>query len=150
MLKRPARHLRLRHFAQRIGRRGEQAAAEYLANAGYDLLCRNYRAPHGVGELDLILRDPAGVICIVEVKTRREKHAQQLRPAWAVDESKQQKIRRAAKAYAQALPNCEATLRFDVVEVWCSKNGIPKRLRHWPGAFGWKRRNPAKIPEEIT
>ena len=134
--KRLARQSRLRRFAQRIGYRGESAAAEYLVNAGYELLCRNYRAPHGVGELDLVLRDPAGVLCFVEVKTRRELPGRGTRPAWAVDVPKQLRLRRAGRAYQRSMAIQPRQTRFDVVEVWSSSRGTPRRLRHWPDAFG--------------
>ena len=50
------------------GRRGERAAALYYIRRGCTLLEHNYCIRGG--EIDLILRDPAGVIIICEVKTR--------------------------------------------------------------------------------
>src|SRR5947209_7314149 len=51
----------------RIGRRGEEAAAEQLKAAGYRILARNYRCPSG--EIDLVAEE-RGVLVFVEVKTR--------------------------------------------------------------------------------
>jgi putative endonuclease len=130
-----ARLLFLRRRSARLGRSGEKTACQYLLNAGYDLLCRNYHAPHGVGELDLVMRDAAGVLCFIEVKTRRERPGQAVHPAWAVHDAKQQRLRKAAAAYLRALAEPALTMRFDVVEVWAARNGQPRRLRHWPNAF---------------
>lgn len=125
----------LRRRRARIGQAGECAACHYLQNAGYELLAHNYRAPHGVGELDLVMRDGAGVLCFVEVKTRREKPGQMLRPADAVHDEKQRRLRKAGAAYLRALAAPAVTVRFDVVEVWAAQNGTPRRLKHWPYAF---------------
>ena len=116
--RRPTPVTALRRQCSRIGRRGEESASRYLENAGYESLCRNYRAPHGVGELDLVVRDAAGTLCFVEVKTRREKPGWELRPAWAVGPAKQRRLRRAAQAYLRALGRPGLTVRFDVIEVW--------------------------------
>ncbi len=51
-----------------LGRRGEQAAAEYLCANGMVVLARNWRCRSG--ELDLVVRDGDTVV-FVEVKTRR-------------------------------------------------------------------------------
>ncbi|MBQ4479366.1 MAG: YraN family protein [Victivallales bacterium] len=126
----------LRRQSSHIGRLGEEAASRFLENAGYELLCRNYRAPHGIGELDLVVRDDAGTLCFVEVKTRREKTGCEVHPAWAVDPAKQQHIRRASQAYLRALGKPVLPTRFDVIEIWSSPAGRPLRLRHWPNAFG--------------
>ncbi len=52
---------------QSIGRWGEQAAADYLCEHGYELVERNVRTPHG--EIDLVARKD-GITVFVEVKAR--------------------------------------------------------------------------------
>ncbi len=52
---------------QRIGRWGEQAAAEYLEKQGYQILARNFRTEHG--EIDIIAQQDK-VLVFVEVKAR--------------------------------------------------------------------------------
>ncbi len=56
--------------AKELGRWGEAFAERYLTGLGYGILERNWR--HALGELDLIVYDPArGATVAVEVKTRR-------------------------------------------------------------------------------
>ena len=51
------------------GKAGEDRAAEYLLERGYTIVARNYKLKHG--ELDLVARDPEGVLAFVEVKVAR-------------------------------------------------------------------------------
>ncbi|MFO8048231.1 MAG: YraN family protein, partial [Desulfosudaceae bacterium] len=41
--------------SQRYGKKSEQLAAGYLKKQGYNIICRNFRAP--CGEIDIIARD---------------------------------------------------------------------------------------------
>jgi putative endonuclease len=52
---------------QRVGKWGEEMAADYLTGRGCEILARNARTPYG--EIDIITRQGASVI-FVEVKTR--------------------------------------------------------------------------------
>lgn len=52
---------------QRIGKWGEQAAAEFLLQRGYVIVAQNFRTPYG--EIDVIARQ-GGITIFVEVKTR--------------------------------------------------------------------------------
>jgi putative endonuclease len=52
---------------QRVGRWGEQAAAEYLGGRDYEIAERNARTPYG--EIDLVARQ-GDMTIFVEVKTR--------------------------------------------------------------------------------
>ena len=82
---------------KRLGDRGEEAAAKFLANKGYKILARQFRTP--LGELDLVARD-GGTLVFVEVKTRRS-----LRfglPSDAVGVTKQRKIIRSSMWYIGA------------------------------------------------
>jgi putative endonuclease len=51
----------------RLGRRGETLAAQYLEAAGLRILDRNWRCP--AGEIDLVALDGATLV-VIEVKTR--------------------------------------------------------------------------------
>jgi len=52
---------------QRIGKWGEETAAEYLKQRGYEIIARNARTPFG--EIDIIAKQ-ADTLIFVEVKTR--------------------------------------------------------------------------------
>jgi putative endonuclease len=52
---------------QRIGKWGEDTAAEYLAQKGYEIVARNIRTPYG--EIDIVAKQ-ADVTIFVEVKAR--------------------------------------------------------------------------------
>jgi len=54
-------------YNQRIGKWGEEIAAEYLAQKGYEIIGHNARTPYG--EIDLIATQ-GGITVFVEVKTR--------------------------------------------------------------------------------
>ncbi|HET9029213.1 MAG TPA: YraN family protein [Candidatus Aquilonibacter sp.] len=93
------------------GRRGEDAAAAFLEDAGYRIVARNYRTPSG--EADLIALDGRTLV-IVEVK-RRDRDAFG-RALAAVDARKRRALRALAADVAQVLaPN--ARIRFDVVAI---------------------------------
>ncbi|HSR21063.1 MAG TPA: YraN family protein [Anaerolineales bacterium] len=81
---------------QRIGRWGEDAAANYLSEAGYTILSRNLRTPYG--EVDLLAQIEDEVV-FVEVKTRTTSALGP--PEIAVDSRKQAHILACAEHYAQ-------------------------------------------------
>jgi putative endonuclease len=81
---------------QKIGRWGEQAAANYLSAKGYELIARNVRTPYG--EIDLIAQKD-GFTIFVEVKTRTSKSFGP--PEIAVTPRKQQHMLACAEYYAQ-------------------------------------------------
>lgn len=93
------------------GRRGEDAAAEFLERAGYRIVRRNLRLPGG--EIDLVCR-AGDVVVFVEVKTRTTgRFGSALH---AVDARKRATLRRLAADYVQIVAP-RARVRFDVVAV---------------------------------
>ena len=105
-----------------VGRRGERAAAQYYIRQGCTLLEHNYRIREG--EIDLILRDPDGVIIICEVKTRTNREAVCC-PSNAVTKAKQRRLILTASYYLQQTGQSESFTRFDVAEV------TPLDSGHW-------------------
>ena len=79
-----------------LGERAEAVAAEWLATHGWTILARRWRCPEG--ELDLVARDPAGVIVAVEVKVRRTGRAGI--PAESVDRRRLIRLRVALGQFA--------------------------------------------------
>ena len=51
-----------------LGTHGEDRVAAHLERLGWQLLARNWRCRRG--EIDLIARDPDGVVAVIEVKSR--------------------------------------------------------------------------------
>ena len=118
----------LRH---RLGRFGEQLAAEHLERRGFAILARNHRTRWG--ELDLIAAD-AHRIVFCEVKTRRVGAAG---PFDGLREAQCRRLRRMAAAWLQEHPDRPRTpeLRFDAIGVTVDAYGRLVALEHLEGAF---------------
>lgn len=95
---------------QRIGKWGEQAAADYLARGGYELLARNLRTPYG--EIDLVARKDDFTV-FVEVKARTTSSLGP--PEIAVGPRKRSHMLACAQHYAQE--NLIDHWRVDVIAV---------------------------------
>ncbi len=98
------------HLAR--GASGEEAAAQWYANQGYELIARNWRIP--AGEIDIICAHGDTVV-FVEVKTRAS--ARYGSGMVAVDRRKQQRLRRLAGAWLADSERFFNQIRFDVVDV---------------------------------
>ncbi|HZJ76194.1 MAG TPA: YraN family protein, partial [Oscillospiraceae bacterium] len=79
---------------RRVGLIGEELAANYIRNKGYDVLERNYRTK--LGELDIIAANQ-GIIIFIEVKTRTS--SSYGRPSEAVNYKKQSTIQKLSQQY---------------------------------------------------
>jgi putative endonuclease len=95
-----------------LGQRGEQIARRHLRRCGYLILAQNYRAMGA--EIDLVALDGAHLV-FVEVKARAGVEAGT--PQEAVDDHKQDQIRRAADSYVAARHAQGVAMRFDVVAI---------------------------------
>lgn len=96
---------------RRLGRAGEDCAAEYLACQGYQIIGRNFRCRRG--EIDLICRR-GGEVALVEVKTRAGvSHGT---AADAVDPAKRRAMAACAGEY-RAASGWRGPIRFDLVTV---------------------------------
>jgi putative endonuclease len=136
----PTRHERARSVTlvssdlrHRLGRLGEQLAAEHLERRGFKIIERNYRTRWG--ELDIIAFD-GRTLAFCEVKTRRLWHAGGA-PLDAVRTHKRSQVRKMAgqwlserteHPYAQAL-------RFDAIGVTFDSVGTLVRIEHVEDAF---------------
>ncbi len=87
-------------------------AERYLRRSGYRIVARNYRADGG--EIDLVAMEGETLV-FVEVKMRRSLEAGA--PAEAVDARKQQRLRRAASAFAARMRAGARPMRFDIVAI---------------------------------
>jgi len=80
-----------------LGRAGEDRAARYLEQLGFEILDRNWRCP--AGEIDVVAAD-ASTVVVVEVKTRRDEAYGH--PFEALDARKRARLWRLAVAWAVA------------------------------------------------
>ncbi len=95
-----------------LGRKGEDAAARYLEQRGYDIVARNWKCV--AGEADIVARDEDWLV-FVEVKTRR--NTDKGFPSEAVDERKRSRYERIALAWAASHSDTDVPVRFDVVSI---------------------------------
>jgi|YNPMSStandDraft_2_1061718.scaffolds.fasta_scaffold05130_3 putative endonuclease len=100
-----------------LGAFGENLAAEFLTNHGFEILVRNFRC--GKNEIDLIAKKGT-VISFVEVKTRKGKEFGH--PAEAVTRTKQTELAKAAECYLRKFPNSADLYRFDVIAITIINN----------------------------
>jgi len=114
---------------QTLGRAAEEAAAEFLRQAGVIVVERNVR--FAAGEIDLVCRD-GGVVVFVEVKCRRAGWDEA--PAAAVSWHKQRRLTRLAQLYLKWRRLEGVRCRFDVVGVTLSERGALD-VRHVRSAF---------------
>ncbi|HEX2697372.1 MAG TPA: YraN family protein [Anaerolineales bacterium] len=111
---------------QRVGKWGEQAAADYLSAKGYEITARNVRTPYG--EIDLIAQKDGSTI-FVEVKARTSSSLGP--PEIAVTPRKQQHMLACAEYYVQQ--NAIDHWQIDVVAVE-KVNGKPE-IVHFENAI---------------
>ena len=105
-----------------LGRRGEELAAAYLDQLGFQIVAGNFIVPVGrnrVGatvhaEIDLVAYE-GPVLCFVEVKTRASDWFAP--PSANVDLRKQRQVTRAARAYRRMFGLLDEPYRFDVVSI---------------------------------
>lgn len=115
-----------------VGRLGEQAAADYLRDEGYELLAVNWRS--GRYELDIVACKEAE-LHIVEVKARCADGL--TAPEDALTPQKQRALMHAARAYV-AWTHWRGEVRFDLAAVDCRPDGsmqvrfVPDAMQsHW-------------------
>lgn len=105
---------------KKTGERGEEVAAEYLRERGYEVLERNWNCREG--ELDIVARKDGGLV-FVEVKTRRtERYG---RGEEAIGAGKMRKIIMAVEKYLEERGCAEDTVwGVDAVVVEADERGV--------------------------
>ena len=114
---------------KQIGCEGENLAANFLVNRGYEIIARNWSC--AAGEADIIARD-ADTLVFVEVKTRTS--IEKGLPSDAVDQRKRGKYERIATYFTQRFEADSIPIRFDVISVLMKEDRAT--LRHHINAFG--------------
>ncbi len=115
---------------KQTGRQGEEIAAAYLREKGYQIIERNWRCP--VGELDLVGTE-RGILVFVEVRTRsgtRFGLAEE-----SITPAKQARLIELAETYLQEKSLSAQAWRIDVIAVQMG-SGAPQ-VKHIENAVGW-------------
>lgn len=110
-----------------LGQAGEEEAVKYLAERGYKILMRNWKA--GKHEIDIIAETNEFIV-FVEVKTRSEDFL--INPSEAVTREKQRSIIFAADTFIKRY-GIDKESRFDIITV--IKKGISFQTEHIEDAF---------------
>ena len=116
---------------QEKGRRGEDAACQYLADRGHLILARNWRSGHE--ELDIVTLAPDG-LHFVEVKTRTAPAPAP--PQDNVDCRKRQHVASAARRWLRTKDHAKFAayeIFFDIVAV--TLDGDAVGIDYFPAAF---------------
>jgi putative endonuclease len=116
-----------------LGERAEEAAAAWLSSRGWTILGRRWRCPDG--ELDIVGRDPDGVLVGIEVKVRRTGRAGS--PVETVDRRRLRRLRAALGQFLSGAPQSAGNgLRVDLLAV--RPDGLGQwRITHHEGIDGW-------------
>ena len=93
------------------GKKGEELAAEYLGNNGYEIVARNWRHKHL--EVDIIARK-GNILSIVEVKTRTGNFFGE--PEEGVTKKKERFLTDAADHYIQS-KDLDVEVRYDIISI---------------------------------
>jgi putative endonuclease len=110
-----------------LGKKGEDIAADYLAEEGYKILNRNWR--YGKDEIDIIAETDKFIV-FIEVKSRSTSYFGE--PEDAVDNQKQRFLVRAADAYVNQ-KEIDLEVRFDIISIIFEKG--KHTIRHIEDAF---------------
>lgn len=112
-----------------LGRRGEDAACQFLKKQGFKILHRNFRCP--IGELDVVAIKQER-LHFIEIKTRSQDRFGN--PEEAVGREKQTKIIRIAQWYSKQFSQETRRMSFDVLAV-SFVNGKVAATKFIEGAF---------------
>ena len=111
------------------GRHGEQLAANYLKQHGYDILVTNWHCTHG--EIDIIARKE-NVLVFVEVKTRRSASTQ---AAFAsITPRNRERLIASVYAYLDDYPEDDPAWRIDAIGIALAR---PPVIDHVEDALDW-------------
>jgi len=120
----------LRHA---LGERAEEVVAAWLSTRGWMILARRWRCPQG--ELDLVARDPDGVLVAIEVKLRRAGRAGG--PSESIDRHRLLRLRSALGRFmTEARAPVGEGMRLDLVAVRPAEGGR-WRLTHQRAIDAW-------------
>jgi putative endonuclease len=112
-----------------IGKEGEEIAAKFLQENGFNIIKRNYQ--YGHGEIDIVAKDGDELV-FIEVKTRQNLELGE--PEYAITKKKIIQIKKMAELYLFDNEIEEADCRFDVVAILIDDITNPK-ITYYKNAF---------------
>ena len=119
-----------------LGRQGEDLAAAYLVQQGYDIITRNWRTRSG--ELDIVAREGEWLV-FVEVRARRTRGGASVPalgpPEESVTPRKQLQLVTMADAYLFEM-QWDGFWRIDVIALELRGDGSVARMNHLRDAVG--------------
>mgnify|MGYP000928666318 FL=1 len=107
------------------GASGEALAAAYLTGRGWTILARNWRCR--TGEIDIIARDPDGVLVVCEVKTRRGLGFGD--PLEALTYAKVKRLRELSMEWVRSQEERVGPVRLDAIGILVDARGLSS-VRH--------------------
>lgn len=110
-----------------FGKQGEQLAADFLLEKGYEILARNYRYLNA--EVDIIAKK-GEILCIVEVKSRNTGFVEDISDS--INKKKIKLLIMAADRFVNE-HNLDIEVRFDVITV--IRNQGKFAMEHLKNAF---------------
>jgi putative endonuclease len=114
---------------QKTGQQGEQIAANYLQQHGYEILARNWHCPYG--EIDIIARHHQTLV-FVEVKTRRGRH----NALASITPGKRQRLVASVHIYLNRAQLADAVWRIDAIAITLTA-GNPPQIDHVQDVLDW-------------
>ena len=121
------------NYKKSIGQLGEEAAAKYLENKGYEILDKNFQNNIGrrLGEIDIIALDKKNdEIVFAEVKTRENEKYKETLPEENITYPKLRKLDKIANVYLRLKKLENRSYRFDAISVWLSQENNQIRIKH--------------------
>lgn len=120
------------------GKTGEQVAANFLKNNGYEILDMNFQNISGrrLGEIDIIARDiKQDELVFVEVKTRDYAKYGHTLPEENIGYKKLHKLAKIATIYLRQHKLEDCDYRFDALSVWLDYETRRAKIKHIRNMF---------------
>ncbi|NQS99636.1 MAG: YraN family protein [Candidatus Omnitrophica bacterium] len=114
-------------YKQRLGKKGERLAVQFLRHKGYQIIAKNFSSR--LGEIDIIAYCGTTIV-FIEVKTRTS--CDWGHPQEAIGPDKIRRLVRCAQFYIKKHANPDDNFRFDVVSVIL---GQPNQIELIENAF---------------
>ena len=110
-----------------LGRKGEEIAAEFLEESGYQILKRNYMIGHS--DIDILAQKNNSLV-FIEVRTKSKDDRGM--PEETLTKKKLRRMKNTAEMYI-AFNKYEGLARLDAVCIILDSSGNTKHLEHYEG-----------------